>query len=122
VASAAPANDGSVSRAIATSRASTSASTLSELRRACSASSFTGADDTAAMPAAPGPAVPFSTTSAPSRSASARPAVSAGSSTRGPSGSLGSIRPPSSITGSIGVMYPPPMSPGLTPRASPSAV
>ena len=121
VASTAPSNDGSPPRAIAVSRASTSASTLSDFCSSVSTSSATGADVTVPSTSALGGAVPGTTALFPSPSsfANASPACCAGSDTRAPSCWVGSMRPPSSISGLIGVMLPAAMSPSSQPGARP---
>ena len=90
---------------------------MSELRITCSTSSENGADvadENRSVSVGAVVAVTESGSASSSR-ASARPAASAGSSVRGPSGRAGSTRPPSSISGWIGVTKPAATSEGSQP-------
>lgn len=103
---------GSPLREIATWRAIASAVTLSDAVSMYSTRLAIGGDATLPSAGEFGTARPVSTFSAPSASASAFPAAAAGSSLRGPSWIVGSVRPPSSISALIGATSPLPTSAG----------
>jgi trimeric autotransporter adhesin len=107
--------------AIATCRASASASTLSESSSVVSTSRGSGADRTWASSVAPTGALPRTTAAfgTPSATASARPASRSGVCDRA---RCPACRPASTIVAVIGVMYPPPTSAGFHVGAIPGPV